>query len=276
MYRGLREQREKRILLILLAVIVIAVSLSVAGVSMLMRGQESFAHGGGSDGESDTESSNIEGSPNHKVLDYTDTWVVCLDPGHGYDDIGTESGYLPSDTKEADITLDVSLKVRELLQASGMEVLMTHDTNTVPAGATLDADGKFLMDPMERAAYANGHDIDLYVSIHCDSFEANEEVGGMRTYYHLDGGYDAATESLAGCIAEKFHVAVGGKDPILKSMSADDAYYVIKHVNVPSVLTELGFVTNRTDAENLLSDTWRQEAARGIAEGILAYTQGDA
>lgn len=65
MYRGLREQREKRILLILLAVIVIAVSLSVAGVSMLMRGQESFAHGGGSDGESDTESSNIEGSPNH-------------------------------------------------------------------------------------------------------------------------------------------------------------------------------------------------------------------
>ena len=56
-------------------------------------------------------------------------------------------------------------------------------------------------------------------------------------------------------------------------MSADDAYYVIKHIDVPSVLTELGFVTNREDAENMLTDAWRQTAAQGIADGILAYTQ---
>lgn len=273
MYKSLREQKQRRLFLILLAVIVISVSLSVAGISMLIRGQETSSNGGGADGENETEPLKSEESFGHKVLTYTDTWVVCLDPGHGFDDTGTESGYLPSDTKEADITLDVALKVRELLRAAGIEVLMTHDTNEIPAGAELDADGKYLMDPMERAAFANGHDIDLYVSIHCDSYEADETVSGMRTYYHLNGGRDKATEELAACIAEKFEAAVGGKKPVLKSMSADDAYYVIKHIDVPSVLTELGFVTNREDAEDMLTDVWRQTAAQGIADGILAYTQ---
>ncbi len=221
----------------------------------------------------------LTGTP-YKVLDYTANWVVMLDPGHGFDDIGTSSALL-GDGNEATITLDIALRLKALLEEQGVTVLMTHDTNAVD-GRISAADGGepplhnlVLLPPEDRAVLANGQDIDLYLSIHCDSMPDHTDAAGMRLYYHKSPDFseirNAAAEALASRLAYGFDSVIAETVPLIKEMAAEDAYYVIRYIEVPSILCEVGFVTNPTDAASLLSPDWRQKAAQGLADGIFLY-----
>ena len=224
----------------------------------------------------------VTGTP-YKPLSFTRTWSVMIDPGHGFDDIGTSSALL-GDVNEATINLDIALRVRELLSAhKEIAVLMTHDDNAVDGRISASDGGEpplnnlVLLTPEDRAVLANGQDIDLFVSIHCDSIPDKPEISGMRAYYYDSGdtvsARDAGAEALATNIANQFGLKMGNDAPIpmVKTMTDDNAFYVIKNIDVPSVLCEVGFVTNQTDAKQMLDETWRQAAAEGIARGILAY-----
>ena len=222
----------------------------------------------------------------YKPLDYTGIWSVMIDPGHGFDDIGTSSALL-GDVNEATVNLDIALRVRELLaKKQDMAIIMTHEDNAVD-GRISAADGGepplnrlVLLTPEDRAVLANGQDIDLFVSVHCDSLPENPTVSGMRVYYY-DGGEQAEQRNrgaacLASNIANEFGLVMDGSTPtpLVKTMSDDDAFYVIKKIGVPSVLCEVGFVTNETDAANMLDEGWRQMAAEAIASGIASYIDG--
>ncbi len=222
----------------------------------------------------------------YKPLSYTQTWSVMIDPGHGFDDVGTSSALL-GDVNEATVNLDIALRVREILSGNkDYSVIMTHDDNAVD-GRISAADGGepplnnlVLLTPEDRAVLANGQDIDLFVSIHCDSLPSNPDVAGMRVYYYNGEEQNAArnqgAEYLATNIANQFGLKMGADapTPTVRTMSDDDAFYVIKKIGVPSVLCEVGFVTNKTDAQNMLDEAWRQAAAEAIAAGIIAYISG--
>ncbi|MBQ3064808.1 MAG: N-acetylmuramoyl-L-alanine amidase [Clostridia bacterium] len=223
----------------------------------------------------------IVGTP-YKVLDYTDQWVVMLDAGHGFDDIGTASQLL-GETNEATVNLDIALRAQRFLESMGVTVIMTHDTNAVD-GRISAADGGepplrnlVLLTPQDRADLANGQDIDLFVSIHCDSIPDNPNVSGMRIYLHQNDTMtkerNSATMALATNIANAFGLMMGDSapKPLVKDMTEDQAYYVIREIGVPSVLCEVGFVTNQTDAANMLDPAWREDAAKGIVDGVIAY-----
>ena len=224
----------------------------------------------------------VTGTP-YKPLYYTRTWAVMIDPGHGFDDIGTSSALL-GDVNEATINLDIALRVRELLsEHKEIAVLMTHDDNAVD-GRISAADGGepplnnlVLLTPEDRAVLANGQDIDLFVSLHCDSIPDKPEISGMRAYYYDSGdtvgARDAGAEALATNIANQFGLKMGNDapTPMVKTMTDDNAFYVIKNIDVPSVLCEVGFVTNQTDAKQMLDETWRQAAAEAIVNGIIEY-----
>ena len=224
----------------------------------------------------------VTGTP-YKPLSFTRTWSVMIDPGHGFDDIGTSSALL-GDVNEATINLDIALRVRELLsEHKEIAVLMTHDDNAVD-GRISAADGGepplnnlVLLTPEDRAVLANGQDIDLFVSLHCDSIPDKPEISGMRTYYYDSGdtvgARDAGAEALATNIANQFGLKMGDDAPIpmVKTMTDDNAFYVIKNIGVPSVLCEVGFVTNQTDAKQMLDENWRQAAAEAIVNGIIEY-----
>ena len=224
----------------------------------------------------------VTGTP-YKPLSFTRTWSVMIDPGHGFDDIGTSSALL-GDVNEATINLDIALRVRELLsEHKEIAVLMTHDDNAID-GRISAADGGepplnnlVLLTPEDRAVLANGQDIDLFVSLHCDSIPDKPEISGMRTYYYDSGdtvgARDAGAEALATNIANQFGLKMGNDapTPMVKTMTDDNAFYVIKNIDVPSVLCEVGFVTNQTDAKQMLDETWRQAAAEAIVNGIIEY-----
>jgi len=224
----------------------------------------------------------VTGTP-YKPLYFTRTWSVMIDPGHGFDDIGTSSELL-GEVNEATINLDIALRVNELLSAhKEIAVLMTHDDNAVDGRISASDGGEpplnnlVLLTPEDRAVLANGQDIDLFVSIHCDSIPDKPEISGMRAYYYDSGdtvgARDAGAEALATNIANQFGLKMGAAapTPMVKTMTDDNAFYVIKNISVPSVLCEVGFVTNKTDAKNMLDEDWRQAAAEAIVNGIIEY-----
>lgn len=195
--------------------------------------------------------------------------TICVDAGHGFDDVGTESSYL-GDVTEKDINLTIALALRDALEKKGFTVILTHDGESFPKTA-LD-DGNRLFNPQERIAYTNTLELDYFVSIHCDSYEADASVHGTRIYY--SNGTDYTKESAAA--AKQICTAVNrafpdARETVTRDMSHDSAYYVIRECDAPSSLVEVGFVTNRTDVANMLDPDWCISMAEAIAEGIYQY-----
>ncbi len=195
--------------------------------------------------------------------------TICLDAGHGFDDIGTDSAYL-GDKTEKDITLPIVLMLKDKLEAVGFSVILTHDGTSFPKSAMDNGDNLF--NPKERISYAYTLNIDYFLSIHCDSYTADSGVKGTRVYYSMGTPYESASASAAKKLAEGINSALpDSKKSVVKNMEYSAAYYVIRMAHTPSSLIEIGFVTNPTDAANMLSEAWRESFTDGIVSGLTDY-----
>ena len=195
--------------------------------------------------------------------------TVCVDAGHGFEDIGTFSDYL-GDITEKDITLPIALYLKEALETAGITVIMTHDGEKFPK-TSID-DGNKLFNPQERVAYADTLDIDFFISIHCDSYAADSSVNGTRIYCSKGTIHSGESVKIAQMITDSINLAYpDAKKSMLKEMNRTEAYYVIRETKVPSALIEIGFVTNRTDAKKMLDDDWRCGLAQAISDGIVSF-----
>lgn len=192
--------------------------------------------------------------------------VICIDPGHGYTDSGTGSDYL-GEVYEKDIVLKLGIMVIEQLRADGYTVIATRENDIPPEGS----DPLYRFNPMERVEAVENMNPkpDLFVSLHCNSYEADSSVYGSRMYYYEPS--HPLTTDLAKNIADSVWEVLGEKEPLLKSMTSEEAYYVIRMQKIPCVLFEIGFVTNETEAKNMLDEEWLAKMASGIVLGIEKY-----
>ena len=188
--------------------------------------------------------------------------VICLDPGHGFDDPGTSSELLGGVFEK-----DIAFRAKKLLEDRGYSVIMTRDSDTNPPG-----ENWYLFNPKKRIEFFNKHpEIDLFVSVHCNSFESDTTVNGTRIYY-CQSNNPSRTPILASCVAsaiDKYNASARASRCF--GMAESEAYAVTRGVTVPSILIETGFVTNPEDAAAMLSDEWRDNMAAGIADGVIAY-----
>jgi len=214
--------------------------------------------------------------------------LVVLDPGHGGEDPGTIGD---RGLREKDITLAVARSARRRLEERGFAVLLTRDGDRT---LTLEA----------RTAFAEGANGDLFVSIHVNA-APRSRVRGIETYY-LDANHErhalgvAARESgvdpaqldelqrvLAGFkvsevgsrsaqLARSVHrEVVGGVREAYGSV--DDLgvkrgpFHVLFLSDAPSVLVEIGFLSNPTEATRLRSPRYREVIAEQIARGLSRF-----
>ena len=195
--------------------------------------------------------------------------TVCVDPGHGFGDVGTTSAYL-GEWAEKDVTFSIATMLKEELEARGYRVHMLHDGVTIPANANADENNLFR--PKERIESIRDADIDYYVSIHCDAYAADESVMGTRVYYASGTSFTKKSKSAASEIKNAINDLLPDAKPTrVIDKSYEEAYYVIREAPSPSSLIEVGFVTNPSDAENMLDEAWRRAIAQGIAAGIDAF-----
>lgn len=183
--------------------------------------------------------------------------TVTIDAGHGGQDPGAV-GY--EGLKESDVTLAVALKTGKILEQSGVNVIYTRTSNDVswPTG-TSDA---VVKDLQTRVDISNTAKSNYYVSIHCNSADASAK--GTETYYYSTS---VAGKVLAQNVQSSLIGSINSVDRGVKTAN----WYVIvpDHINAPSILTEIGFVTNPDEAALMESDAYQQKVAQGIANGIL-------
>jgi N-acetylmuramoyl-L-alanine amidase len=220
--------------------------------------------------------------------------LVVLDPGHGGIDTGTKG---PNGECEKDIVLDFALRLRDRIERTGKyRVLMTRSDDTFVQLA-------------DRVQIARSAGAALFVSIHADSLPHKEgDAQGATVYTLSETASDSASarlaeeENRADVIAgvdlksepqdvvgilidlaqretktfsmQFAHKLVGEmkdaarlhKEPIKSA-----GFRVLKAPDVPSVLVELGYVSNKQDLQSLLSDTWRDHTADAMAAAIDGY-----
>ncbi len=211
------------------------------------------------------------------VLDPSGVPCVCIDAGHGFDDPGAMSDKLNGQT-ESDVTLSVTRLLADELTIRGITVLLTHDGETFPLEATADEGGKLVFRPQDRVEYAQAQPIDLFVSLHCDSFPSDASVRGTRVYYASDGESGPLSGRAVKAVCAAVDAAFpDAKKSLAKPMTGDGAYYVLRKATYPSVLIEMGFITNDADAADLTDPGWQRSFAQAVAEGIAKLfdlTQG--
>jgi N-acetylmuramoyl-L-alanine amidase len=175
---------------------------------------------------------------------------VVLDPGHGAETPGKRS---PDDSlMEYEFNRDMAQKIRFHLERHGVEVLITVPDDTDVSLA-------------DRCKFANESDGDIFVSIHANAFGHGwTATNGWEIYVYRKGSY---SEQLAKAIQNATIPASGLVDRGLKS----ERFYVIRNTNMPAVLIEHGFYSNRTEVELLKSDEFRERLAVMDAKGILNF-----
>lgn len=178
------------------------------------------------------------------------TKLVCLDPGHsGCPDVGAV-GQISYEYEEAWL---IAKRVQEILEQSpwNIKTVMTKKEVKDKASDSL----------AYRCEIANQNDVDIFVSIHLNSF-SNPQARGTETY-HAQGSVSG--KKLATQIHNQLLSCLGFPDRGIKTAN----YYVLLYTNVPAVLVEVGFISNPTE-EKLIQEK-RETIAQAIAQGIIDY-----
>lgn len=174
-------------------------------------------------------------------------YLVALDAGHG----GSASGALYEEVMEKDITLPITLRVAQLLEAAGCQVILTRSEDVY-------------MDLYDRCRVANGAGADIFVSIHANASSTNRAFEGTFTYSYPGSTAGAA---LAGCIQDAVVAAAGSRD---RGLLTND-YVVLRETTMPAALLETGFMSCHEELMRLIDPEYQEKLAQGTAKGILDY-----
>jgi N-acetylmuramoyl-L-alanine amidase len=219
--------------------------------------------------------------------------AIIIDPGHGGKDNGAVATHLIGGKsitiKEKDVTLQVSLKLRDLLKTKYPEkkILMTRDSDTYP---TLE----------DRVAIANSvplrdNEAIVFISIHANA-SFNKSARGYEVWY-LSPEYrrtlidknktkestevlpilnamleeEFTTESIlmARSIMNRFDQTIGKLSPP-RGIKAEE-WFVVRNARMPSVLVELGFVTNPEDAKLFLDPEYLRKLSEALYKGTIDF-----
>jgi N-acetylmuramoyl-L-alanine amidase len=218
--------------------------------------------------------------------------LVVIDPGHGGIDNGASA---PNGVHEKDITLAFALQLRDMLVSTGQfDVAMTRDDDTY---LTLN----------ERVDLARQNKADLFISLHADTFQQGDIRGA--SIYTLDANATDILDKVLADGENRADIVAGYVQPDTKPAAVDllvdlmrrqarqqsylaaqdivnamqpsvalrrfplrqADFFVLQAPDVPSMLIELGFMSNNADIANLENIDWRNKVVSAIAAGVESY-----
>lgn len=189
----------------------------------------------------------------------TDKGIIVLDAGHGGEDFGTHSIGQPI-YQEKYLNLSTTQLVKGFLQQFGYKVILTRSDDTF---ISLD----------QRALFANEQNPKLFVSIHYNS-APSADAEGIEVFYYKDDDDKsrvAQSKALAAAILKRTLDNTQAKSRGVKHGN----YAVIRETNMPAVLIEGGFLTNKQEMDKIKDGAYMKSLALGIAQGIQDYIAKD-
>lgn len=189
--------------------------------------------------------------------DVSEPWPVryrvAIDAGHGDHDPGAIGigGVL-----EKDIVLEIAqLVYLRSLEYPQLDVRLTRRSDVFLSLA-------------ERIGAANAWNADVYVSIHANSY-SDEDVAGIETMIDKSQPWGGDSDRLAQLLQDRLVRATGNRDRGVKQ-----ATLYLRSANMPAALVELGFLTNREEADALQRLSVQTLMADAILEGIVRFLDG--
>lgn len=183
--------------------------------------------------------------------------IIVIDAGHG----GKDGGAVSKDEKfcEKDINLDILLRVKKLL-----------DESDIKAYYTRTEDKTVYLRP--RADLANAVDADYFISIHCNS-NASTSPNGMEVLYYDNAFKGVKAKDLAYLFSLELEKKINLKQKGIVRRKFEDLYIMDRSV-VPTILLEIGYMSNKKDLAYLTEVENRKLIAEAIYNGILrAYNE---
>ncbi len=182
---------------------------------------------------------------------------IVLDPGHG----GVHTGcHARGGYTEKEVTLDVSRRLKDLLEAMGAEVVMTRDADT-HFSEDLDTD------LMRRVQISDRARPDLFLSIHCN-WTPNPDVRGFESFVSRDGKSDRGdSRRMAAEIRSVFRAGLDTEDRGIK----EAGFKVVRHTDAPAVLVELDFISNPISSRQFATGEHREKVAELLAEAVRRF-----
>ncbi|WP_096200854.1 N-acetylmuramoyl-L-alanine amidase [Bacillus sp. FJAT-45350] len=174
---------------------------------------------------------------------------IVVDPGHGGEDPGATSG----EFIESELALSASDVLQAELEARGATVIMTRTSDV-------------FLELEERAAYAEEHDGEIFVSIHLNQTGTGEANGTETFYNSSQNPFPEESQQLAQSIQDELAAL-----PTDNRGIKEEVFTVLTSNSVPSVLIELAFLDSPVDQEFILDDSFFEDAAALIANGVENY-----
>ena len=234
----------------------------------------------------------VSAAPETKISAVHKKMRIMVDPGHG----GKDSGAVRVRVREKDINLAVAKELTELLKKNGFQVKMTRTTDVfIPLS--------------DRSKMSNKFKADLFVSVHANAAR-NRTAHGFEVYFRSEKATDkeaadtAALENeamqyeevhynfveallqslakneyvnesskLAGYVRNSIEKQSGTGIAIKNTSVRQANFYVLKGVQSPAILVELGYLSNQADRERLVQKAVQKKMAQGIYNGIHNYAQ---
>jgi N-acetylmuramoyl-L-alanine amidase len=221
------------------------------------------------------------------------TPVVVLDAGHGGKDYGAKGAH---GLFEKNLNLQISKQVQGILQSRyHYKVIMTRKNDT-------------FIELKDRGKIANTHNADLFISIHANAAK-RKSAKGIETYYLGSGSSEQALETaerengdlvhsvaddavqeilaslisttkindssrLAAIVQKRLHKTMSKKFSGIQNLGVKEGpFFVLHDTNMPSILVEVGFVTNRKEGQHLRGKIYQKWLAESIARGIHDYLE---
>ena len=230
-----------------------------------------------------------------EIIGDDQSFVVAIDAGHG----GIDTGAIGSETKtpEKTITLSFAKALAEQLSAKeGITVFLTREDDT-------------FLSLSERVTLARQANADLFISLHADTL-AQKDIRGATVYTLSDRASDRMAENLAArenlsdqlagvslkdeppevadilldltrretqafsmTLAQNVLHSFEGQVGLINNAHRHAGFQVLRAPDIPSVLLELGFLSNAQDEKLLLSEDWRQTVSKLLVEAVGRYKE---
>ncbi len=235
----------------------------------------------------------IKAEPNPLSISAHKKMRIVVDPGHG----GKDAGAVRSKYREKDWNLAVGKELAKLLKKGDFEVKITRDTDTFIALS-------------DRSKIANNFKADLFVSVHVNATK-NTKANGFQVYFRSEKATDkeaADTAALENEAMQYEEVHYNFVDALLQSLAKNEYinessklagyiknavykqpgigiavdqknairqanFYVLKGVQSPAVLVEMGFISSPKDRGRLAQNAVQKKMAQGIYNGIVNYAK---
>ncbi len=193
-----------------------------------------------------------------------DPFTVVLDAGHGGEDGGAVS---ESGIAEKDVNLAIAMQLKALLEANGIRVVMTRETDVLLYDRNVDYRGrKKALDLAARRRIGEETENSIFVSIHLNAYPQSQ-YRGLQVWY-------SPNNERSRVLAESIQTTVQNtlqpeNDRRIKQ--ATSSIYLLHHLTTPAVLVECGFLSNPEEAELLASEEYQHQLALTLFAAILNY-----